>query len=172
MVFTLQVLKKNWDQNGVRGQATKQRAVLSYIVLVMFVHENLGAYSRIGFHKAAHIALFAHWGDSVNAIKFASDNVAEAVGSLSRCLNVCLKVLLPGAGWLNVWTAVNRWIALLFWSTVSSFSFCYQVSEKDCMKNDHMRTCHWLRLYSCPQFISSMHSASTGLFKTRSKCFP
>lgn len=137
---------KNWDQNGVRGQAKKQRAVLSYIVLVMFVHADLGAYSRIGLNRGAHIALFARWGDSENAIKFASDNLAEAVGSLSTCLNVCLKVLLPGAGWLNVWTVVNRWIALLFWSTVSSFSFCYQVSETDCTKKDHMGTCERLHL--------------------------
>lgn len=79
--------------------------------------------------KSTHY--FAHWGGSVNVgwrLPLTAW-VTEAGGCLSWCLSVCLKVLLPGAGWLNVWTTVNRWIALLFWSTVSSFSFCYQVSE-------------------------------------------
>lgn len=66
---------------------------------------------------------FAHWGGSVNVgwSLPLTTWVTEAGGCLSWCLSVCLKVLLPGAGWLNVWTTVNRWIALLFWSSLKLF---------------------------------------------------
>lgn len=146
-------LWENSDQNGVWGQATKQRAVLSYIVLVMSVHENFASEHAEELSSTKSIRYFICTLGWFSECYWSLPLTKVAVGCLNRCLNVCLKVLLSGAGWLNVWTAVNRWIALLFWSTVSSFCF----SAKYCMKKNTDRV-------FVVVLISSMHSASTGLF--------